>query len=258
MKDKIIFFVFIMLALALVFSCSKSPTGSGDFPDNPLEWYSFEYLMEFYNVDFKYIGISIMTHDSISTGELTINGHSATLVPEFLSLYWFYVPYFDSTFIPLGPGDSISYTLSIDGKTFEGDLQMVFRPEVTWPDSLDPDYDFSFSWTIEEDPDIYLCTCDVEYQNEEYDESYYWDFSSPRYEYTIKRKYFDSDYLLYFDATLSSFNYKNFGSCFVCSDNSNNYYDDFFKIPQKSYTNGGEIGKEKRIERLKALLRVLN
>ncbi len=40
MKDKIIFLICIMLALALVFSCSKNTTEPGDFPDNPLEWLS--------------------------------------------------------------------------------------------------------------------------------------------------------------------------------------------------------------------------
>ena len=184
MKDKIIFFIFIMLTLALVFSCSKNTTSPDDFPENPLEWLSFPYAMEIDVSNSKEIEIRVITHDSLTAGELTINGYTAPLELSGWYFWWTYIPIFDSTFIPLNPGDSIMYTLKVDNKIYSGRLNLTYQPEIVWPDTFKIYEDYTFTWTIQEEPDLYFCVCDVMYHNDT-EEMKTWTFHGPLNEYTL-------------------------------------------------------------------------
>jgi len=217
MKYKLIFLVCIMLALALAFSCSQNSTGPGDFPDDPFEWFSFSYIMEIDVSNSKGVEIEVISWDSLTTGELIINGYTAPLEISGWFFYWIYSPVFDSTFTPLNPGDSISYTLAVNGNNYSGGMNITYQPDISWPDTFDITQDYSFSWNILEEPGIYLCKCDVGYHNEEYKENT-WTFTGHPDEYTISKKYYnDYDEIDDLWIALATYNYYNFGSCFVYS-----------------------------------------
>jgi len=215
MKDNFVLFLCVMLAMLLTFSCSNNSTSPDDFPDNPFDWFSFAYIMEIDVSNDKGVTIEVLTHDSLTAGELTINGYTAPLEISGWFFWWIYSPVFDSTFTPLNPGDSISYTLKVNDKTYSSGMNLTYQPEIVWPDSFDATQDFTFSWNIPEGPDIYYCECNVDYHNDE-SENNSWTFKGPQNEYTIAKKYYDDyDEIDYVWIALATYNYYNFGSCFV-------------------------------------------
>ena len=235
MKNKIIFFVFIMLALMLTFSCSKNSTSPDDFPDNPLEWFSIPYVMEIEVSNSKGVEIEVLCWDSLTTGELTINGYTAPLEISGWFFYWIYSPVFDSTFTSLNPGDSISYTLAVNGKSYSGEMNITYQPDISWSQTFDITQYYTFSWNIPKEPEIYVCDFGVDYYDEEHnDKDYTWTLDSPRDEYTIKTKYYDDyDDLEFCEIMFASYNYRNFGSCFVYSSGYQ-YKNYFFGIKNES------------------------
>lgn len=165
----------------------------------------------------KDVEITVVTHDSLTSGEITINGCTAPLEISGWFFLWTYSPTFDSTFTPLNPGDSISYTLKVNEKTYSGGMNLTYQPETTWPDTFDMNEDYTFTWTIPEEPDLYFCLCDVMYYNDT-EEMNSWTFKGPRSQYNIAKKYYNDyyqieDLLIYF----ATYNYCYFGSCIVYS-----------------------------------------
>ena len=273
-KKKIrIFFIFCMsIVLLFLINCSSSKgggsTGTG-FPDvSDDNWQrDFEQLISFTTWGIDIISFIDVGDDSLKSGGVRTCVFRLNDID--IDLYWQYDSwwddeeeefyeewycYIDVNDLPPGidlyQGSNISYYLEINSKTYQGNLEMPYEPDVNWSD-FDFDENFTFDWEIEENPKVQLVWLRINAYD--YDNEYYvdkaWELSGSKRSHSISKSYYQdyTDYPeVYFNVYLHPINYKNFGKCFVMA------------LEGAYYDYGGCKGREKRnIDRKEILKRII-
>jgi len=131
--------------------------------------------------------------------------------------------------IDFDAGDKIDYELEFNGKTYEGELEILAELDVDW-DDFDFDEDFEFDWDIDEDPMIYNIFSYGEFEEDDeyeyFDKS--WQIDGSENEFSITKSLYD-DYedweywWTYFHIWAT--NYVNHGKCLTWTETgeSNQY-----------------------------------
>lgn len=110
--------------------------------------------------------VSILVDQDTEEVSLQVDGNDITLQRSGSVLY-------SEDELDLAPGQSFSYELELDGTTDAGTITMPLFVEIDFPETFDPESDFSLSWNIEESPDLFVVHHEIETSDSwEYEEDF--------------------------------------------------------------------------------------
>jgi len=227
-------FVLASLIILTFTSCANKDENSSDsgFPtgiyseENPEEL-GFEQLLYFGPVDDYYRGeedeLLIISFIEPVEWEFLLNAQEVDFAWENYDGRWeVWIEYEDLEDIDFSPGENINYYLSVNDKSYQGELKMPDEFCADWPE-FDFNEDFEFNWYISENPHIYNIICEGYIEEDKSDYEFYecWQIEGDENEYSISQStYTEYDNLDDFEIDISIYaiNYMNHGNFLVWTE----------------------------------------
>lgn len=167
MKRYLLFFSLTMLLCTqcTLFS-SKDDDSDVNFDDFPLdEIINYEIIhmgIGYYNEDESQVYLTVPHTLAPESAEvsLSINGAAFALKSEYVGGFTEYWSDEESYY----PGQEVAYALQIGQASYSGDLYMPTPMTVSFPEEFDMQSDFSFNWSTDTDPDLFLVYFGIDYR----------------------------------------------------------------------------------------------
>lgn len=113
----------------------------------------------------------------------------------------------------LTPGSNISYDIRVDGKTFASTIKAPEAPVLNCP-NFDPESDYSFTWTLSEDPNKQILS--YGFMGSDDNKTGYKELSASRRSYTIpKTDWQNLGNLTFAFLKVMATNFKTHTNCYV-------------------------------------------